>query len=406
MIPKELLSEIDLRSHAFRADPYPVYQVLRQYAPITFREELGMWVVSRYEDVTSILRDRRFGRSIDHVLTRQQRGMPPKPQHRRAFDMLSENSMFDKEPPDHTRLRGLVHKAFTPRRVENLRESVQSIADSLLDQVQANGFMDVLADFAVPLPVTVIAELLGVPEDERSPLRHWSQTIVAMYELGPTPEQEHAAIQAATEFTDYLRYLANRRRQHPEDDLITALVEAEDAGDRLTEDELIATCTLLLNAGHEATVNVVGNGLYALFCYPDQLRLLQANPTLNNSAVEELLRYDTPLQLFRRFALEDVRFRDVTFKQGQEIALLLGSANRDPERFPNPDSLDISRADNPHIAFSLGVHYCLGAPLARMELQIAFATLLRRFPEIALAQQPHYRDSVVIRGLEALQVTF
>ncbi len=406
MTAQVLLTEIDLRSGEFRADPYPVYQLLRQHAPVSFREELNMWVVSRYDDVTSILRDRRFGRTIDHVLTREQRGAPPKAQHRRAFDMLSENSMFDKEPPEHTRLRVLVHKAFTPRRVESLRESVQSVANTLVDNVQTQRSMDVLADFAVPLPVTVIAELLGVPEDERSPLRNWSQTIVAMYELEPTAEQERAAIQAATEFTDYLRSLAKQRRQQPRDDLISALVEAEEAGDKLTEDELIATCVLLLNAGHEATVNVLGNGLYALFRYPDQLRLLQENPSLNNSAVEELLRYDTPLQLFRRFALEDIHFRDITFKQGQEIALLFGSANRDLERFPNPNTLDITRTDNPHIAFSLGVHYCLGAPLARMELQIALASLIQRLPNISLAQEPHYRDSVVIRGLDALQVTF
>lgn len=406
MSAQKLLSEIDLRSREFRVDPYPIYDLLRQYAPVVFRDELNMWVVSRYADVTAILRDRRFGRTIDHVLTREQRGVPPKPQHRRAFDMLSENSMFDKEPPDHTRLRGLVHKAFTPRRVENLREAVQSTADMLLDEVQSKGSMDVLADFAVPLPVTVIAELLGVPEEERGLLRNWSQTIVAMYELAPTAEQERAAIQAATEFTEYLHKLAAQRRQQPKDDLMTALVEAEEAGDRLSEDELIATCILLLNAGHEATVNVIGNGLYALFRNPDQLQLLQENPSLNTSAVEELLRYDTPVQLFRRFALEDVLFGDVTFRQGQEIALLFGSANRDPERFPNPDAVDISRSENPHIAFSLGVHYCLGAPLARMELQIAFATLMRRFPDLALAQEPQYRDSVVIRGLESLQVNF
>jgi len=406
MSAQNLLSEIDLRSREFRVDPYPIYDLLRQYAPVVFRDELNMWVVSRYADVTAILRDRRFGRTIDHVLTREQRGLPPKPQYRRAFDMLSENSMFDKEPPDHTRLRGLVHKAFTPRRVENLREAVQSTADMLLDEVQSKGSMDVLADFAVPLPVTVIAELLGVPEEERGPLRNWSQTIVAMYELAPTAEQERAAIQAATEFTEYLHKLAAQRRQQPKDDLMTALVEAEEAGDRLSEDELIATCILLLNAGHEATVNVIGNGLYALFRNPDQLQLLQENPSLNTGAVEELLRYDTPLQLFRRFALEDVPFGDVTFRQGQEIALLFGSANRDPERFPNPDAVDISRSENPHIAFSLGVHYCLGAPLARMELQIAFATLMRRFPDLALAQEPQYRDSVVIRGLESLQVNF
>ncbi|MBE2183251.1 MAG: cytochrome P450 [Anaerolineae bacterium] len=399
-------SEIDLRSREFRANPYPAYTLLRQHTPIVFRDELGMWVVSRHRDVATILRDRRFGRSIDHILTREQRGVPPKPQHRRAFDMLSENSMFDKEPPDHTRLRGLVQKAFTPRRIESLRAFVQRVADDLLDQVETAGTMDILADFAVPLPVTVIAELLGVPDSAHDSLRNWSQSIVAMFELEPTAEQERVAIQAAAEFADYLREAAAYRRQHPQDDLISALVEAEEAGERLTEDELIATCVLLLNAGHEATVNLVGNGLYALFRNPEQLRLLQENPSLNTSAVEEMLRYDTPLQLFRRFALEDVQFGGVIFRQGDEIALLFGSANRDPESFTDPDTLNIARADNPHISFSLGVHYCLGAPLARMELQIAFATLIRRFPKLALAREPQYRDSVVIRGLHSLEVVF
>ncbi len=399
-------SDIDLRSREFRANPYPVYALLRQHTPVIFRDELGMWVVSRHRDVATMLRDRRFGRSIDHILTREQRGVPPKLQHRRAFDMLSENSMFDKEPPDHTRLRGLVQKAFTPRRIESLRAFVQHVADDLLDQVETAGSMDILADFAVPLPVTVIAELLGVPDSMHDSLRDWSQAIVTMFELEPTSEQEQGAIQAAAEFASYLREAAAHRRQHPQNDLISALVEAEEAGERLTEDELIATCVLLLNAGHEATVNLVGNGLYALFQNPEQLRLLQENPGLNTSAVEEMLRYDTPLQLFRRFALEDIQFGGVTFRQGDEIALLFGSANRDPESFTDPDTLNITRTDNPHISFSLGVHYCLGAPLARMELQIAFATLIRRFPKLALAREPQYRDSVVIRGLHSLEVTF
>lgn len=396
----------DPLSPAFRNNPYPTYEMLRASSPILYAEDLNMWFISAYEDVSTLLRDHRFGRSIDHVLTREQRGLPPKPAHLAPFNKLSEHSMFDKEPPDHTRLRSLVHKAFTPRRVENLRGQIQTITDQLLDAVQERGTMDMLADFAVPLPVTVIAELLGIPESDRHLLRPWSQDIVTMYELDHTQEQEHRAIQVAVEFSAYLRDLARERREHPQDDLITALALVQEEGDRLTEDELVATCVLLLNAGHEATVNVIGNGMFALLSNPDQFDLLKRQPDAVPTAVEEMMRYDTPLQLFRRWVLEDVTYKGHQFKQGTEIALLFGSANRDPARFDNPDVLDVTRRDNPHISFSLGIHYCLGAPLARLELQIAVAILLRRMPNLRLVEPPQYRDSVVIRGLRELKVAF
>jgi cytochrome P450 len=396
----------DPLSPAFRNNPYPTYEMLRASSPILYAEDLNMWFISAYEDVSTLLRDHRFGRSIDHVLTREQRGLPPKSAHLAPFNKLSEHSMFDKEPPDHTRLRSLVHKAFTPRRVENLRGQIQTITDQLLDAVQERGTMDMLADFAVPLPVTVIAELLGIPESDRHLLRPWSQDIVTMYELDHTQEQEHRAIQAAVEFSAYLRDLARERREHPQDDLITALALVQEEGDRLTEDELVATCVLLLNAGHEATVNVIGNGMFALLSNPDQFDLLKRQPDAVPTAVEEMMRYDTPLQLFRRWVLEDVTYKGHQFKQGTEIALLFGSANRDPARFDNPDVLDVTRRDNPLISFSLGIHYCLGAPLARLELQIAVATLLRRMPNLRLVEPPQYRDSVVIRGLRELKVAF
>jgi cytochrome P450 len=267
--------------------------------------------------------------------------------------------------------------------------------------------MDILADFAVPLPVTVIAELLGIPEEDRHRLRPWSADIVAMYELNHTEAQGRRAVQAALEFSDYLRALARQRRRAPRDDLISGLAAVEEAGDQLTEDELISTCILLLNAGHEATVNVIGNGMYALLRHPDQMRRLHDHPELVNSAVEEMMRYDTPLQLFRRWVLEDLRFRGYKFQQGMELGLMFGAANRDPARFPNPHTFDIAREDNAHIAFGGGVHYCLGAPLARLELQTAIRTLLRRMPHLRLeGSEPEYRPAYVIRGLKALLVTF
>lgn len=389
----------------FLQNPYPTYDHLRT-DPIFYHEASGFWYCCAYEDVTALLRDRRLGRQIEHIVPREALGLPAKRPDYAPFHKLSEHSMFDKEPPDHTRLRGLVHKAFTPRRVEGLRASIEQIAHRLIDAVIERDEMDVLADFATPLPVTVIAELLGVPEADRHKLRPWSQAIVAMYELDHTEAQARAAVQAAEEFSDHLRALAKTRLHDPQDDLITALATVEEQGEVLTEDELVSTCVLLLNAGHEATVNVIGNGLLALLRHPDSLARLQADSSLIPAAVEEMIRYDTPLQLFRRWVLEDLTYKGRTFRQGTEVALMFGAANRDPARFPAPHTFDIARTDNAHVGFGLGVHYCLGAPLARLELGIAFAALLRRLPALRLAAEPEFRPAYVIRGLKALHVAF
>lgn len=398
--------QFDPLSPEFKRNPYPVYATLREEAPIFYHDALRFWFVSRHEDVSALLRDRRFGRGFEHVMSREAAGLPPRNPAYASFHKLGAHSMFDKEPPDHTRLRSLVHKVFTPRRVELLRGKIEAFSHALIDRALPNGCMDLIEDFAVPIPVTVIAELLGIPEADRHHLRPWSSDIVALYELNHTPEQAARAIAAAEAFSDYLRNLARKRKRDPQDDLITALATVEEAGDVLTEDELISTCVLLLNAGHEATVNVVGNGMLALFHNPDQLRLLHKQPEHIATAVEELMRYDTPLQLFRRWVLEDVTYKGVEFKRGQEIALLFGAANRDPLVFDQPDTLDITRMENPHISFSLGIHYCLGAPLARLELQTALVTLLRRLPNLRLEAEPEFRDGYVIRGLQDLIVTF
>lgn len=391
----------------FIANPYPVYDRLRAAAPIYWHADSRMWFFTTHEDVDALLRDRRFGRSIVHILSREEVGLPPPRDDLKPFSKLGEHSMFDKEPPEHTRLKSLVHQVFTPRRVETLRARIQSITDALLDAAEAQGRFDLLEDFATPLPVTVIAELLGVPEADRHHLRPWSQAIVAMYELDHTPEQERRAVQAAVEFSDYLRSLARQRRADPRDDLITALALVEEQGDRLTEDELISTCVLLLNAGHEATVNVIGNGMLALLHHPDQMRRLREKPALVSTAVEEMMRFDTPLQLFRRWVLEDVVYKGVELKQGTQVALMFGAANRDPVVFENPAAFDITRIENPHISFGGGVHYCLGAPLARLELQIAIRALVERFPNLRIdGPEPEYRPAYVIRGLQSFPVTF
>lgn len=389
---------INLLSPDFIADPYPTYDVLRATAPILYDPDWKLWFVSTYEDINTLLRDRRLGRDMDGA---------PKPDPRTPFGKLHHHSLMEKEPPDHTRLRSLVNKAFTPAQVEALRPHVMEIAHRLLDIVQPRGEMDLLADFAEPLPVMVIAELLGVPEEGRNKLRPWSRAIVAMYELAPTAEDEKRANQAVDEFSTYLQSLIAERRVAPRQDLISALIEAEEEGHRLSEDELIATCILMLNAGHEATVNAIANGMVALFRHPDQYEMLKRSPELIKTAVEEVLRYDTPLQLFRRWVREDVTYKGYRFEKGSQLALLYAAGNRDPARFADPHRFDITRQDNPHLGFGAGIHYCVGAPLARLEMQVAFQVLIERLPKLSLARETlEYRPNFVIRGLKALPVVF
>ncbi len=313
--------------------------------------------------------------------------------------------LMEKEPPDHTRLKSLVAKVFTPRTVENLRGNIQQISERLLEALPSDAQFDLLEDFATPLPVIVIAELLGAPESDRHLLRPWSHDIVAMYELNYTPQQAQRANQAVTEFTKYLQSLVEARRRHPRADLISELAAVEESGDRLSSDELIATCILLFNAGHEATVNAIGNGMWALMNHPQQMQKLKDDLGLIKTAVDEMLRYDSPLQLFKRWVLVDMEYKGSHFKPGEQLAFLYGAANRDPNRFANPNQLDITRKDNPHLSFGSGIHYCLGAPLARLEIQIAVSALLRRMPHLQPVQaRPERRPSYVIRGYKTLPV--
>jgi cytochrome P450 len=392
-------------SPAFVAHPYDVYAELRDKAPVVRFEPTKQWLISRYSDVNALLRDRRLGRTYLHAGTHEEFGHPPDPDHLAPFWYLIRNGMLDREPPDHTRLRRLVSKAFTSRRVAELRPTVQRIADGLVDDLLDAGGGDLIATVAEPLPVTVIAEMLGVPEPDRYLLRPWSADICLMYELNPSRESADRAVRASVEFSEYLRGLARSRRTDPRNDLITALVHVQDEGDKLTEDELIGTCVLLLNAGHEATVNVTGNGWWTLFRHPDQLAALRADPSLLPTAIEELMRYDTPLQMFERWVLEDIEVQGVPVPRGDEVALLFGSANHDPAVFTDPERLDLSRVENPHMSFGAGIHFCLGAPLARVELETSFGTLLRRAPNLELQAEPEWKAGYIIRGLEELRVT-
>ncbi|WP_090937183.1 cytochrome P450 [Nonomuraea jiangxiensis] len=385
----------------FVAHPYRVYDELRRQAPVSYFEPTGQWLISRHADVNALLRDRRLGRSYLHVATHEEFGRPPEPEFQEPFWRVIRAGMLDVEPPVHTRLRRLVSRAFTPRMVESLRPRVRAIAGDLVDAFVEKGGGDLIAEVAEPLPVTVIAEMLGIPDQDRHLLRPWSADICGMYELNPTPEAQHTAVRAASEFAGYLLSLARDRRRGPGDDLISALAGI----DELTDDELVGTCVLLLNAGHEATVNVTGNGWWALFRNPAELARLRADRSLLPTAVEELMRWDTPLQMFERWVLEDIEVHGVGIPRGSEVALLFGSANRDQAVFEDPDRLDVGRADNPHISFGAGIHFCLGAPLARIELMESFGALLDRTSGLELRQEPEWKPGYVIRGLRALELT-
>ncbi|MFD7237832.1 cytochrome P450 [Streptomyces syringium] len=386
------------------ADPYPVYERLRTAGRVHWFEPSRQWLVPHHEDVRALLRDRRLGRTYLHRFSHGEFGRPAPPAAHEPFHVLNGNGLLDLEPPDHTRIRRLVSKAFTPRTVENLAPVVARLAGELVDGLLAEGGGDLIGALAEPLPVAVIAEMLGIPEADRALLRPWSAAICGMYELNPDEEKARDAVRASLDFSAYLRELITARRARPGDDLITALVHAHDEGDRLTEQEMVSTCVLLLNAGHEATVNATGNGWWAFFRHPDQLAALRADPGLLPGAVEELMRYDTPLQLFERWVLDDIEIAGTVIPRGSEVALLFGSANRDPARFRDPDRLDVTRADNPHLSLGAGIHYCLGAPLARLELITSFGELLRRSPRLRLTAEPEWKPGFVIRGLRELLV--
>jgi len=389
---------------AFVADPYPAYAELRRDAPVTYDEATDHWLITRYRDVDALLRDRRFGRTYLHAATHEEMGREEPPERLEPFWRLINAGILDMEGADHARVRRLVSKAFTPSFVEALRPRVETIVGDLAGGVDGAGEIDLLPTIAEPLPVTVIAEMLGVPETDRHLLRPWSADICKMYELHPTPQAEADAVRASIEFSEYLRALARERAQRPGDDLISELALVVDEGERLTEDELVGTCVLLLNAGHEATVNSTLLGWWSLFRTPDQLARLRADHALIPTAVEELLRFDTPLQLFERWVLEPFELHDVRIPRGAELGLVFGSANRDPDAFDEPDRLDIGRTPNAHLTFGAGIHFCLGAPLGRIELQTSFRTLLERFPAMELVEEPRWRPNYIVRGLAGLRV--
>jgi cytochrome P450 PksS len=394
----------NLASPQFKANPYPFYARLRAEAPVyrvTLPNRQPAWLVTRYDDVLALLKDERFAKDrLNVVVPGQATKQPWIPG---LLKPLSRN-MLDLDGQDHTRLRTLVHKVFTPRRVEQLRAQIQTRCDQLLANAQPNGSVELIREYALALPVAIIAELLGIPHEDRHKFHQWSRSITSV----SSATDVLRVIPAIWLFTRYLRALFKRRRADPRDDLVTALVQTEEAGDMLNEDELLAMVVLLLVAGHETTVNLIGSGTLALLQHPDQLDQLRQNPELIKPAVEELLRYYSPLDLAtERYAREDIAIGEVTIPGGEVVLGVLGSANRDERQFANPDRLDITRDPNRHLAFGQGIHFCLGAPLARLEGQIAISTLLQRVPNLRLKQAPEtlrWRKELFLRGLEQLPV--
>jgi cytochrome P450 len=389
----------------FIANPYPYYQRLRETDPMHLTP-LGFYVASRHADIATVLRDKRFGKDFAGRMSR-----------RHGPEILEEpvyrsmrHWMLQQDPPDHTRLRGLVVRAFTARRVEDMRPRIQEIVDGIIDRVEARGRMDLIADFAFRLPVTVICDMLGIPAEDRELFFTSSRTGGRL--LDPVPlsraeiEQHNASNLAAAE---YFHRLFELRRRQPGEDLTTQLVQAEEHGSKLSNEELTANVILLFGAGHETTVNLIGNGLLALHRNPDQLKLLREDPSLTAGAVEELLRYDSSVQVTGRTTLEDVdEIGGIALAKGQSVICLLGSANRDPAVYADPDQLDITRADVRPLSFGGGIHYCLGAQLARLEGEIAIATLLRRLPGLQLddPEHPDWRQTFVLRGLNTLPASW
>jgi cytochrome P450 len=400
------LINVDLTGRAFKADPYPFYARWRAESPV-FRTTLNKqtaWLVTRYDDVLTVLKDDQFAKDKTKVLSADQ--LARLPWIPSIFKPLEQN-MLDLDQPDHTRLRALVHQAFTPRLIENMRDRVQTLTDELLDKAEFKGRMDLIHDYALPLPATIIAEILGVPVRDRHKFHRWSNAILT---AKPSTFGTLLLIPHVVAFMRYIRTLIKIRRTEPRDDLISALVQAHESDDRLSENELLSMIVLLLVAGHETTVNLIGNGVIALIAHPEMQERLRDNPSLLRSAVDELLRYDSPVQLAtERYTRDEVSLAGVTIPRGELIFAVIGSANRDERQFERPDVLDLEREPNRHVAFGQGVHFCLGASLARLEGQIAISTLLRRTSDLRLATAPQalrYRPSLILRGVESLPVEF
>lgn len=391
----------------FLQNPYPTLDKVRAECPVLWSEKGKYWLVTRFAEGNSILRDLHY----------EKEGMKPPMTISLLLHLIPGASeltnsvghwMLRKDPPDHTRLRTLVNKAFTPSTVKELRPRIQELTDQLLDEAAAKGEIELVSEFAFVLPVTVIAELLGIPAKDRDLFHRWSKTLTEILEPRPSinPQRLTKASAANHEMIEYLRPLVAERRKAPKDDLLSALVAAEQEGSKLTEEELLSNCVLMLVAGHETTVNLIGNGVKALLQHPDQLKLLQDDPSLIVNAVEEFLRYDSPVQIVRRIASEDMELGGQKIKKDQMLVIVLGGCNRDPEVYAEPNKFDITRKDIKHLSFGQGIHHCLGATLARAEAEIAISTLVKRFPAMRLkTDELEIKEPFALRGVKSMPIS-
>ena len=402
----ELIDRFDVTDPAFIADPYPVLGALREEKPVFRNDATGQWVLTRFADVHATLRDRRLGRSCTHLFDHDEVGRAEPDARWSDFHEHEAWSLLSLEPPDHTRIRRLISKVFTPSSVAALQPRIDAMASDRIDHCGELGTFDLLADYAQPFSVAVICSMLGVPVADTQLLLDWSHAIVKMYELSADDDTKAAANTAAAEYIAYTRDLIAAKRRAPDDLLVSRLAHVEDGGDTLTDAEIICTTMVLVEAGHEATVNTLGNGVRALMHHRDQWQRLVDGDVDAATAIEELLRFDAPLQLFERWVLEPgVEIAGQPLAVGDEVAMLFGAAQRDPRRFDEPDRFDVARGDTAHIGFGGGIHFCIGAPLARLELATSLARLVERFPNLELAAEPRYHPTFVIRGLTALSLT-
>ena len=383
------------------SNPYPGYKLLREQRPVSWNELFEAWIFTRFEDVDAVLMHPRF--SADRTQARTRFSEMIRQQQEQFGPFSQAPTMLTSDPPEHTRLRRLVSKAFTPRAVEDLRPRIREIVAELLDGVAGRETFDLVDEIAYPLPVIVIAEMLGVPPADRAEFKRWSNDVVATLG-GPftPPDVIERARKSIDELVQYMSGFIAERRAHPRNDLISRLIAAEDNGQVLSEMEIFSTTILLLIAGNETTTNLVGNAVYSLLTHPDQLELLRGEPALMPAAVEELLRFNGPVQATGRVAMQDIEIGGTTVKEGQIAFVLLGSANHDPSKFPDPERLDLRRNPTDHLAFGDGIHFCLGAPLARAEAQITLGALLERFPKMELAGDPTWGGTFIIRGAKKL----
>ena len=389
--------DLDPRDAQFYENPYPAYRRLHAQCPVFKWEQYGHWCFSRFDGVNALLRDRRFGRQILHVATREELSWPEPAKHIRIFSDHEKHSLLELEPPVHTRLRGLISRAFLSRQIERLRPFIARLSNGLIDRFEALDEVDLLEEFATPVPVFVICELLGAPTEMARQFLAWSHDHVAMYMAKRDREIEDKAVKAVSEFSTYMRALIAGRRKNLGSDLLSELIRAESEGQKLSEDELVTTAILVLNAGHEATVHAMGNGLKTM------LERAISGP-ITPQLIDEMMRFDPPLHMFTRYALEDLEIAGVKLKKGETVGLMLGAANHDAAKFESPEQFIPTRDPNPHVSFGAGIHFCIGAPLARLEMQVAVETLYQRLPHMRLAEAPQYKDVYHFHGLQALKV--